>query len=117
MKKYFAIILCVVILTTILYGCGESFTEVSREPIDVKYTEAYDSVETEYEYKYNVFKGEFQLVPVIKTVHHDEEWSVQYQITYAAGNQSTEWCNCTEEEYNRIKDELMVDGKNGADNG
>lgn len=45
-------------------------------------------------------------------MHHDEEWSVQYQITYAAGNQSTEWCECTEEEYNRVKDELMADGEN-----
>ena len=109
MKKVFAIIFCIFLMTATLSGCGEVSAEVSREPIDVKYTEAYSSVETEYEYKYNVWKGEFQLVPVVKTVHHDEGWEIQYLITYAAGNQDTEWCSCTEEEYNRVKSELMLD--------
>ena len=116
MKKFFAIILCVVVISVVLSGCGEAFTEVSREPINTKYTEAYDGVETEYKYKYNVLVGDWQLVPVIKTVRHTAKWSIQYRITYADGHQNTEWRDCTEEEYNRTKDKLMTDGK-GADNG
>ena len=111
MKKCFAIILCLVVLTAILSGCYDYFIEVSREPIDVKYTEAYDAVETDYTYRFNWWSGNNQIIPAVKTVHHDEEWSIQYLVTYAEGNQGTVWCSCTEEEYNRVKDELNLDEK------
>lgn len=109
MKKGISIILCLITITVMFVGCGEGLTEISREPIDVKYTEAYDSIETDYQYKYNVFRGEMQLVPVVKTVHHAAAWSIQYRITYGNGRQETVWCSCTEEEYNRTK-QMVGDG-------
>lgn len=103
MKKLIAIVLLV---ATLLAGCAEPRTEVSRVPVDVSYTEAYDAIETDYDYKYNVWEGEWQLVPVMKTVHHNAKWEIQYRIVYDNGTEKTEWCNCTEAEYNRVKDQI-----------
>ena len=110
MKKLFAMVL-VVLLAVSFTACAEAetLTEVSREIVDTQHTEAYSGVETDYEYKYNWWKGEFQLVPVVKTVHHNAKWQIQYRITYDNGSQKTEWCNCTEAEYNQAVAELGVD--------
>ena len=51
-----------------LAGCAE---EISREAIDKRYTAPYDSVETDYVHKYDMWKGEFVMVPEIHTVHSD----------------------------------------------
>ena len=56
MKKVLAIVLIVLFLLFILCACG-SKTEVGREVIDWSYTAPYDGMETDYVYKYNVFKG------------------------------------------------------------
>ena len=105
MKKLFAMVL-VILLAIPFVGCAESVTEVSREIVDTNYTEAYSGVETDYQYKYNLLKGEFQLVPVVKTVHHNAKWKIKYLITYDNGSQKTEWCSCTEAEYNQAVAEL-----------
>ena len=110
MKKLITIILVAVMMVTLLAGCVDTPTEVSREPVDVKYTKAYDSVVTDYEYRYNIFHGGFVMVPNVRTVHHAEEWSIQYRITYGNGEQKTMWCKCTEAEYNLVKGELITGG-------
>lgn len=109
-RRVLAVILLTIVIVTIFAACCELPTEVSREPIDVKYTEACSAIVTDYEYKYNAWKGEMQLVPNTRTVFYDENWSIQYRISYDNGKSETKWCDCTEAEYNRVK-EAISDGK------
>ena len=111
MKKLIAIILLFVMVVILCAGCAEPPTEVSREPVDVRYTEAYDEIKTGYQYKYNYWKGEFVLVPDVRTVRHQAKWEIQYRITYDNGEEKTDWCGCTEAEYNKIKSELVTKGE------
>ena len=91
--------------------CAGCATEVSREAIDVRYTEACDRVETSYQYKYDILRGGFALVPVVKTVHHEAKWEIRYVVTYDNGRKNTEWCECSEYEYNRVKSDLFAGGE------
>lgn len=108
MKKLIAIILLSVMAITLCAACGEPVTEVSREPVDVRYTEAYDAMETDYEYVFDWWKGDFVLVPVMHTVRHEAKWEIQYRIVRSDGSEKTEWVACTEEEYNSTKDKLAA---------
>lgn len=110
MKKLIAIILLSIMVATICAACAEPITEVSREPINARHTEAYEGIETEYEYQYDWWKGDFVLMPVMKTVRYPAKWEIQYRITYDNGETETEWCECTEEEYNRVNSELIAGG-------
>ena len=110
----FAITFMAVVVGLLIASSGVPANEVSREPIDVRYTEAHTGIETDYVNKYDVYKGEFVLLPETKTVHHNAEWAIQYRITYDNGKQKTKWCACTELEYNRVKAVLIA---GGADNG
>lgn len=85
----------------IISGCYESSKrpEVSREAIDRRYTAAYDSIETDYQYKYNLFEGAFALVPEVKTVHHEEVYEVLYRTTYDDGSTRDRWETVGEEEW------------------
>lgn len=74
----------------VISGCHE-LEEVSREVIDWRYTSAYDSIETDYQYKYNFLEGEFVLVPEVKTVHHEEVYEVLYRVTYDNGSTYDWW--------------------------
>ena len=103
MKRILLWCVVTVLLIVSFAGCSEVAEVVEQLPIDVRHTEAHDSIETDYQYKYNMWKGEYVLVPVVKTVHHEETWSVQYRITYDNGKQKTKWIDCTELEYERIK--------------
>lgn len=115
MKKLlvFIVLIAFIILPFAAACSGEAPTEVSREPIDARYTEAYEGIETHLEYTYNWLKGEFVLVPLTQTVRHEAKWEIQYRITYDNGKEKTEWCYCTEAEYNNAKAELggTEDGK------
>ena len=118
MKKVLATITLVIIFMTVavslmLTSCGDPATEVSRDPVDVRYTEAYTGIETDYVHKYDWYSGDWVLLPETKTVHHGAEWFIQYRITYDNGEQKTKWYACTELEYNRVKAELIA---GGADN-
>ena len=105
MKKLVAVILLSVMVVALCAGC-ELPTEVSREPVDVRYTEAYEGIETSYEYKYDWWRGDFVYMPIVKTVRHEAKWEIQYLITYDNGEEKTEWCRCTESEYNQVKDRI-----------
>ncbi len=107
MKKIIAIIL-LAIMVVLCAGCA---TEVSREPIDVRYTEACDRIETFYQHKYDFWQDDFVLVPVVKTVHHEAKWEIRYLVTYDDGSKRTEWCECSEYEYNRAKSNLDTGGE------
>lgn len=93
MKSIGRIALLVVLLLAVpvvLYGCRE-LKEVSREAVDRRYSAAYDSIETDYQYKYNLFEGAFVLVPEVKTVHHEEVYEVLYRVTYDNGSTYDWW--------------------------
>lgn len=85
----------------IISGCYEASkrSEVSREAIDRRYTAAYDSIETDYQYKYNLFEGAFALVPEVKTVHHEEVYEVLYRTTYDDGSTRDRWETVGKEEW------------------
>lgn len=67
MKRMIGALLCLILTVLPLSACTQK-TEVSCEAIDRRYTAAYDSVETEYKYTYDVWKGDFVLVPYVQTV-------------------------------------------------
>lgn len=66
MKRMIGALLCLILTVLPLSACTQK-TEVSCEAIDRRYTAAYDSVETEYKYTYDVWKGDFVLVPYAGT--------------------------------------------------
>lgn len=90
---------------TVISGCYEASkrSEVSREAIDRRYTAAYDSIETDYQYKYNLFEGAFALVPEVKTVHHEEVYEVLYRTTYDDGSTRDRWETVGKEEWEEAK--------------
>lgn len=95
MKKLFLFLMIVVLLLTVA-GCAE---EVSRKPIDVRFTPAHEGVETNYVHKYSWYVGDFVMVPEIETVHYAEEYSICYEITYDDGSTRQQWQDCTYAEY------------------
>lgn len=104
MKRAKGIALLVILLLAVLAiisGCYEASkrSEVSREAIDRRYTAAYDSIETDYQYKYNLFEGAFALVPEVKTVHHKEVYEVLYRTTYDDGSTRDRWETVGKEEW------------------
>ena len=89
--RFITSILLIASIITFLFssvGCAEV---ISETPIDTEFITAHDEVVTDYEYKYNAWKGEFVLVPAIKTVHKEDCYKVQYKITYSDGSSYTEW--------------------------
>lgn len=89
----------------IISGCYEASkqSEVSREAIDRRYTAAHDSIETDYQYKYNLFEGAFALVPEVKTVHHEEKYEVLYRTTYDDGSTRDQWVIVGKKEWEEAK--------------
>lgn len=105
MKKIIAFILMLIIIVVTLCGCN-SFVETGREAVEVRYTPAVDKVETDYVYKYNWYLDEFVLLPDTKTVHHEEEYEVRYNITYEDGSVRSEWQTVDKETYEKARDKL-----------
>lgn len=101
MKKIVGTVLCLIFVLFALSACTQK-AEVSREPIDHRYTAPYDSVDTDYQHTYDVWKGEFVLVPYVRTVHHDAEYEILYRITYDDGSTTTRWEYVGETEYERF---------------
>lgn len=87
-KKVLAIAICLAMFCVILTGCAEA---VSETPINTEYIEAYDAMETVYEYKYDWLHGEYKYLPVYKQVHHSEVYKVQYRVIYSDGSDTTIW--------------------------
>ena len=98
MKRIVALIILVSLSFAISACSGRA--ELSREIIESRYISDYDGVETEYIYKFNWLKGEFVLVPSIKTVHRDATYEILYRITYHDGSVVERWESVSEDEYN-----------------
>lgn len=100
MKK---ILLVVMILAVIVALCGCTKEVVSETAINCEYIAAYDTVEATYSYKYDWFNGELKYLPDgYKTVHHEEEYRVQYERVWSDGSRSTYWETVTKEEYDAV---------------
>ena len=99
--KRIALFMLAMVLLLVIVSCGYTASRemVSREAIDRRYTAAYDSIETDYQYKYNLFEGAFALVPEVKTVHHEEVYEVLYRTTYDDGSTRDRWETVGKEEW------------------
>ena len=103
MKKILAVILCV-ITTLSICACGREV--ISETAINTEYIPAYDRIETDYEYKYNWMEGEFQLVPIVKQVHYEECFKVQYKAVYSDNSEDTYWKEVDKETYQNALREI-----------
>ena len=101
MKKIISLIIAAIFLIT-LAAC-EKKVEASRDVIDYRYTPAHEEVVTEYEYKYDGWKGEFRLMPNTHTKKYNESYELLYKITYTDGSSKEEWQEVTEKEYSEFK--------------
>ena len=99
MKRVAAWIMLAAVLLG-LTGCAE---EISREEIDKRYVAPYDSVETDYIHRYDVWEGKFVMVPKIHTVHHDAKYQILYRITYDNGSTDERWVDVGEAAYNAFE--------------
>jgi hypothetical protein len=106
MKKILSIIICAVFIAYILTACCEEPAIEKIAPTDTRYTPAYERVETEFVYRYNLFTDEFVLVPDTHTVHYDEKYEVKYNITYSNGSTNSEWREVDKDTYEDVKDTL-----------
>ena len=94
------IILALVIVALIfMTGCAEVVSEV---PIDARYTEAHEAIETKYVYKYDWGQGQYRLMPEIRTVRYDDKYEVEYERTYSDGRKDTYWVEVTKKEYEAV---------------
>jgi len=113
MMKLIPIVLVTILVISLLGACCEKPMAIDCEPVDVRYTEAFSQIETDYVYKFNVLKGEFQLVPNTHTVHHPEKWEILLVIFYSDNTESHKWRKCTEAEYLAVKNYLDSGSCNG----
>lgn len=114
-KKYREIIkiTLVILLIVAVFACLIGYcvkenkkVETSREIINVQYIPQSADVETEYRYKFDFVKGNFTLVPEVKTVHKPERYQIQYRVAYDRGKPVDEWETVTKAEYEKAKEEL-----------
>ena len=89
MKRIISLTFFTIVLLALI-GCTFP-EEISRDPIDIRYTPAFSGVETTYTHKYSFLDDGFKLVPDVKTVYHAEKWEVQYLITYDNGGTEKIW--------------------------
>lgn len=100
MKRLICKTLVLIALAVCLCGCAE---EVTRVPVDCRYTEAWSGVETRTEYEYDIWNGRHVLVPKIETVHHPEKYELLWKITYSDGTTQEHWESCTVKEYEAFR--------------
>ena len=100
-KIYFGSLILVLLFC--LTGCIEI---VSETPINVEYVASYSSMETVYEYRYDWLHGDFKYLPVLKTVHHDEVYKVEYERLYSDNTTFNYWKNVSKEEYTKAAEHI-----------
>lgn len=100
MKKTITLVLLAVILLGCLTGCKE---EVSREPVDARYTEAHTGL---MPFTYCIPAGK-TIVPVVthRPVYYAEKWEIQWLIHYDDGSSKVEWMECSKAKYEEFLEE------------
>lgn len=105
MKKVLSLI-CAVIITVLIVvffaACTEEKEIINKTPIDCRYTPASQELVTDYEYKYNWWTGDFELVPNIHTETLPERYEVYYKITYIDGEINYCWKEVSKNEYEKV---------------
>ena len=101
-------IIMVLIVSILLCGCA-SVTE--EYPIDARYTESYQGIETTYDYEFDLFSDNgFKKMPNVHSTIVPEKYELQYKINYDNGATRAEWRTVTKDEYNKFlkenKDEI-----------
>lgn len=98
------IIISLLLIAVMLSGCAE---EISCEPVDVKYIEAYDDQVMVYGYVYDWVHGEYKYMPTgTKIVHHDPVYRVRYRSVFSNGCINEYWQTVTEEEYQEAVEQM-----------
>ena len=93
-----------------------AFNVVNEYPIDTRYTESQQGIETTYKYIYDIFSDEgFKKVPDTHTTIYPEKYEVLYVVEYETGRTAEEWREVTKQEYeavlNQIKEEVNKDNE------
>lgn len=90
-------IIMVLIISILLCGCA-SVTE--EYPIDARYTESYQGIETTYDYEVDLFsENGLKKMPNIHSTIVPEKYELQYRIKYDNGTSRTEWRIVARDEY------------------
>lgn len=90
MKKIKSLV-AILAAISILTGC-DYFEVESRTLIDYRYSGEYT--------EFNTSDGD------TKSYHHDEEFSLLWEYTFADGHKERKWERCTRFEYKAAKEEL-----------
>lgn len=101
MKAIKRILLFLIIVAAALSftACGDSAEIVSKTPLDVRYTPQHQEFVTDYEYKYNWWTGDFELVPNMHTETIPDKYEVLYHIEYTDGKTADKWESVNKAEY------------------
>lgn len=102
MKFIKRITLLLIVSTALFFTACESRKVASKTPTDARYTPARQEMVTDYEYKYNWWTGDFELVPNIHTQTLPEKYEVYYHIEYTNGDSADSWETVTKSEYDAV---------------
>lgn len=95
-----AIVVTILICTfIIIIGVKSEGEIIDTKPTDTKFTPSYESIETDYEYKWSWWDGDFKLMPNVHTVVYPDKYEVEYIVYYDNGNNIHEWRTVSKEEY------------------
>ena len=90
------VIVCTILCMLLLCGCRH---ETERHVIDARYTPSYQGIETTYNNRWDMGKGEYRLMPDTHTTVFPEKYELQYRIYYDDGTTDTEWVQVARDEY------------------
>ncbi len=102
MKRIISLI-AVCMSVFILVSCAEL---ESKYIVDYRYNEPRNDVVTEYTYKYNTWKEEYELVPDTHTEYVPECYELMWEYRYDDGHKERKWEKCTRFEYDNARKEL-----------
>ncbi len=107
-RKKLSVGIVSVLLCLVLSGCMEVESE---KPIAVQFIPAHSEVDTNYGYRYDLWSGDFKMMPKIETVWCEDAYKVQYEITYANGSNYTVWRTVDKATYDAVSLELNEVGQ------
>lgn len=102
MKKIPCLVAALILTSALLAGCA---AETKRTPIDCRYTEAYSSTETDYQYKYDFMNNRWSYLPEVRTVHHPEKYEILYLVEYDDGSKRNLWVEVSYRDYERFRED------------
>ncbi len=110
MKLIKRITLILIMSATLFFTACNSKEIAEKTPADLRYTPARQELVTDYEYKYNWWTGDFELVPNVHTETLPEKYEIYYLITYTDGTSAEGWETVNKSEYDATSDFLSEGG-------